>query len=90
MAEYELVRVSREMVDRLIADESDPAVIAGIDRHDDGTCELLFRTTDLVAENHRLRGALSRAGASLSEGHHHGAMAEIRLALAMRTTGRTP
>lgn len=60
MTEYELVRVSREMVERLVADDSDPAVIASIDRHDDGTCDLSFRITDVMAEVKRLRQALIR------------------------------
>lgn len=40
---YELVRVSRELVERLLQGEDGPVVMVGLERHDDGTCELVFR-----------------------------------------------
>lgn len=45
---YELVRVARELVDQLIADDSEPAVIVRLERHDDGTCEMHMRRPDGV------------------------------------------
>lgn len=41
-----LVRCSREIVERLIADDSEPVVVVRIEEHDDGTCEIVFRTPD--------------------------------------------
>jgi hypothetical protein len=46
MKDYELVRVSREMVEQLINDESDPVVVVRLERMDDETCEMWLRTPD--------------------------------------------
>jgi hypothetical protein len=67
---YELVRVNREMVERLIADPSAPAVVIALERLDDGTCEMWLQTTDTMVENRELRRAASdlrAAGDKLAE-----------------------
>lgn len=43
-----LVKVARELVDRLVADDSEPVVIVRIVALDDGTHEMVFRTPDRV------------------------------------------
>ncbi len=58
---YELVRVAREVVDHLIAEPNEPAVIVSLERQDDGTAEMLFKRTDVIADNARLRKALQAA-----------------------------
>lgn len=40
---YELVRVSRELVDEMLDRESPPVVLVGLKRYDDETIELIFR-----------------------------------------------
>jgi hypothetical protein len=42
--DFALVRVNREMVERLIADDSEPVVIVRLERLDDGTCEMHMKT----------------------------------------------
>lgn len=45
--DYELVRVSRQLVEELLAQtENPPVVLVGLERYDDGTCELVFRRAD--------------------------------------------
>lgn len=41
--DYELVRVSREMVEDLIAVDSEPAVVIRLERQEDGTCVMVLR-----------------------------------------------
>jgi hypothetical protein len=43
---WELVRVDKEMVERLLAEEPSRVMLVGLERHDDGTAELIFRTPD--------------------------------------------
>jgi CO dehydrogenase/acetyl-CoA synthase epsilon subunit len=40
---YELVRVSTELLEELIREDSPPVVVVGINRYDDNTCELVVR-----------------------------------------------
>jgi hypothetical protein len=40
---YELVRVADELLDELIREDSPPVVVVGINRYDDGTCEMVVR-----------------------------------------------
>jgi hypothetical protein len=40
---YELVRVSTQLLEELIREDSPPVVVIGIDRHEDGTCEMVVR-----------------------------------------------
>jgi hypothetical protein len=40
---YELVRVSKEVVQELLAAESGPVVFVRLERLEDGTVEMLFR-----------------------------------------------
>jgi hypothetical protein len=41
---YELVRVAKEVVAELLAAESGPVVFVRLERQEDGTAEMLFRT----------------------------------------------
>lgn len=45
--DYYLVRVSREMVDRLVADDSEPVVIVRVEERDDGTHDMVFHTPEV-------------------------------------------
>jgi hypothetical protein len=47
-AAFYLVRVSREMVDALIADDSEPVVIVRVVAQDDGTHEMILRTPEVT------------------------------------------
>lgn len=64
-SEY-LVRVSREMVDRLIADDSEPVVIVRVVEQDDGSHEMHLMTTDVISERRRLREACAAAYEALT------------------------
>lgn len=44
---YELVRVSKELLDRLEKEGSGPVHYVGFTRLDDGTIEMIFRTVEL-------------------------------------------
>jgi hypothetical protein len=48
-SDYELVRVSRELVDRLLEEESEPVVLVRLERLEDGTCNMILRTPDRKA-----------------------------------------
>jgi hypothetical protein len=45
-ADWELVRVSRELIDELLGEEPQRVVLVGLERFDDGTVALVFRTPD--------------------------------------------
>ncbi|HEX7992354.1 MAG TPA: hypothetical protein VF506_00440 [Streptosporangiaceae bacterium] len=53
-----LVRIAPEILARLEAGGSEPVHVVGVERHDDGTLDLVFRTVDLHIKNDRLRLAL--------------------------------
>jgi hypothetical protein len=58
---WELVRVDKEMVERLLAEEPSRVMLVGLERQDDGTVDLIFRTPDdqgTVEEVERLRDEL--------------------------------
>jgi hypothetical protein len=44
---YILVRVARELVAHLLKEESNPAVLIGVNELDDGTYEMVFRRLEL-------------------------------------------
>jgi hypothetical protein len=46
VADYELVRVATELVEQLLAEEPRRVVLVGLERHEDETLELTFRTPD--------------------------------------------
>lgn len=63
---YELIRVATESVERLVTDESEPVVVISIERHDDGTAELILRTaedrnSELLGQRDDLVEALAEA-----------------------------
>jgi DNA-directed RNA polymerase subunit K/omega len=43
---YDLVRVSKKMVEQLLAQDPQPVVLIGLERFEDGTVELTFRTPE--------------------------------------------
>lgn len=65
--EHELVRVSRQLIDELLNDESDPVVVVSLERHQDGTCDLILRRPELAVERDRYREALEAARDALAD-----------------------
>lgn len=60
---WELVRVDRELVERLLAGEPKRVMLVGLERFEDGTVELVFRTPDdrgAISDRDALRLMLSR------------------------------
>lgn len=43
---YELVRVSKELIDELTMRESEPVVVVSVNRFEDDTLELVLRTVE--------------------------------------------
>lgn len=41
---YELVRVSKELLEHLVEQESEPVVVIALERLEDGTCDMVLRT----------------------------------------------
>jgi hypothetical protein len=60
MTDWESVRIAPEILAKLEAEGSEPVHIIGVQRHDDGTLDMVFRTPDLAVENRRLREDLAQ------------------------------
>lgn len=74
-AGYELVMVSRKLADRLIEDDSAPVVVVRLERNEDGTAQMVFRTpepTDAMVE---------RAAKAAVEWAHEAQVEEVDMAL---------
>jgi hypothetical protein len=46
--DHELVRVSKELLERLFEQGSEPVVVVGLERREDGTCDMILRTVDVA------------------------------------------
>jgi hypothetical protein len=68
---FELVRVSRQMVDRLLAGDSAPVILIALERQEDGTCDMTFKRPDLAPNNANREAIIATAAAELKAEVEH-------------------